>query len=138
MTLRRVKQENPEGPDHGRVTDGSNIPGTLSGVCHPAPGTRGSGPWKTPILADASRWGAAYAQGIASLAAHFVWSTPGLGADSAAARGAVVSERAGDLQIGYAALPSDSASDAWLATSVYGQRYLTLRRMIGLGALVAP
>ncbi|ACA12235.1 DUF4054 domain-containing protein [Xylella fastidiosa] len=87
---------------------------------------------------DASRWGAAYAQGIASLAAHFVWSTPGLGADSAAARGAVVSERAGDLQIGYAALPSDSASDAWLATSVYGQRYLTLRRMIGLGALVAP
>ncbi|ACB92460.1 DUF4054 domain-containing protein [Xylella fastidiosa subsp. morus] len=87
---------------------------------------------------DASRWGAAYAQGIASLAAHFVWSTPGLGADSAAARGVVVSERAGDLHISYAALPSDSASDAWLATSVYGQRYLTLRRMIGLGALVAP
>lgn len=61
---------------------------------------------------DASRWGAAYAQGIASLAAHFVWSTPGLGADSAAARGVVVSERAGDLHISYAALPSDSASDA--------------------------
>ncbi|MDC6407146.1 DUF4054 domain-containing protein [Xylella fastidiosa subsp. multiplex] len=58
---------------------------------------------------------------------------PGLGADSAAARGVVVSERAGDLHISYAALPSDSASDAWLATSVYGQRYLTLRRMIGLG-----
>ncbi|XDQ88200.1 DUF4054 domain-containing protein [Xylella fastidiosa subsp. pauca] len=88
---------------------------------------------------DASRWGAMYAQGIASLAAHFVWSTPGLGADhSAGARGAVVSERAGDLQISYAALPSGSASDAWLATSVYGQRYLALRRMVGLGALVAP
>ncbi|ALQ96939.1 hypothetical protein B398_07060 [Xylella fastidiosa 32] len=86
---------------------------------------------------DASRWGATYAQGIASLAAHFVWSTPGLG-DSAATRGAVVSERAGDLQISYAALPSGSASDAWLATSVYGQRYLALRRMVGLGALVAP
>ncbi|WGZ35137.1 DUF4054 domain-containing protein [Xylella fastidiosa] len=88
---------------------------------------------------DASRWGHFYPQGLASLAAHFLWSSPSLGADhSAGAKGAVVSERAGDLQISYAALSSGSASDAWLATSVYGQRYLALRRMIGLGALVAP
>ncbi|AXI83446.1 DUF4054 domain-containing protein [Xylella taiwanensis] len=91
-----------------------------------------AGPW-----VDARRWGPCYQQGLASLAAHFVWSMPDMSGDAAAAgaKGAVIAERAGDLQVGYAAAPSGGIGDAWLMTSVYGQRYVALRRRAGMGAV---
>jgi hypothetical protein len=92
-----------------------------------------AGPW----LSEA-RWGRFYTQGLAALAAHFLKGSTASGRGQSGAAGAVTSKKAGDIQLTYAAPAAGSAEDVWLASSVYGQRFLALRKLAGMGAVVAP
>jgi hypothetical protein len=85
---------------------------------------------------DVSRWGSFYAQGFAAFVAHM------LTADQAAAKsasggaaGPVIEKKVGDVGIKYAPTAYRKDTDAQFATTIYGQRYLQLRRMVGMGAV---
>lgn len=54
------------------------------------------------------------------------------------AAAALTSKKAGDITLTYAAPAAGTAEDVWLASSLYGQRFLALRRLAGMGAAVAP
>lgn len=90
-----------------------------------------------PWLSE-SRWGRFYTQGLAALAAHFLKGSLASARGQSGAAGAVTSKKAGDIQMTYAAPAAGTAEDAWLASSAYGQRFLALRRLAGMGAVVAP
>lgn len=92
-----------------------------------------AGPWISDV-----RWGSFYTQGLAALAAHFLKGSIASGRGQSGAAGAVTSKKAGDIQLTYAAPAAGSAADVWLASSAYGQRFLALRRLAGMGAVVAP
>lgn len=85
---------------------------------------------------DEQRWGSFYAQGVAAFVAHT------LTADKAAAKsasggasGPVVEKKVGDVVIKYSPTSYRKDTDASFATTIYGQRYLQLRRMVGMGAV---
>jgi len=87
---------------------------------------------------DARRWAGFFVQGWAFLTAHLLWLNDAAHRRQAGASGPVTAKRAGDIQLSYATPPLGTIGDAWLMTSVYGQRFAALRRMVGMGAVVAP
>jgi hypothetical protein len=74
----------------------------------------------------------------AALAAHFLKGSIASGRGQSGAAGAITAKKAGDIQLNYAAPVAGTADDVWLGSSVYGQRFLALRRLAGMGAVVAP
>lgn len=73
-------------------------------------------------------WGKLYEQGVLALAAHLLKITPtGKGGGSPYP---VSSKTAGSLSIGYAVPTTSNIDEALLATTVYGQRYIQLRKLI--------
>jgi hypothetical protein len=83
---------------------------------------------------SATIWKGLEDQGVAYLAAHYIYTAPdGTGA-SPGAPGAVTSERVGDQSISYSA-PSNPASND-LSLSSFGQAYIRLRRMVATSPLV--
>jgi len=90
-----------------------------------------------PWLSEA-RWGRFYLQGLAALAAHFLKGSIAAGGGMSGAAAALTSKKAGDITLTYAAPAAGTAEDVWLASSLYGQRFLALRRLAGMGAAVAP
>lgn len=84
---------------------------------------------------DADRWGAFYAQGFAAFVAHMVVADQRAAAGNAAgASGLMTSKKVGDVEVQYAA-PAVSIADVAFASTSYGQRYLQLRRLIGIGGI---
>ena len=71
-----------------------------------------------------------------ALAAHLLrlslWATEGNGG----ANRNVASESAGELSVGYAA-PTITGTDADYQLTAYGQEYLRLRKLVGIGVMVA-
>jgi hypothetical protein len=90
-------------------------------------------PWLSEV-----RWGRFYTQGLAALAAHFLKGSLASGRGQSGAAGAITSKKAGDISLTYAAPAGGTSDDVWLASSLYGQRFLALRRLAGMGAVVAP
>lgn len=89
---------------------------------------------------DETRWGDLYAQGVAYLTAHLLVSAKRRAANTGAvpAAGAVASKSVGDVSISYASSGrvDNSVGAVEYNSTTYGQRYLTLRRMVGTGAYV--
>lgn len=82
---------------------------------------------------DETRWGSFYAQGFAAFVAHMV--TFDTKTSSAGASGAVQSKSVGDVSVSFAQLQFKKPTDAFWASTKYGQRYLELRRLVGIGAV---
>lgn len=83
---------------------------------------------------DEVRWGTFYLQGFAAFVAHMIAMDKRAAAGGQAAAGPVQSKSVGDVSTAYASVQW-KASDAMFATTPYGQKYLQLRRLVGLGAL---
>ncbi|MCL2829845.1 MAG: DUF4054 domain-containing protein [Betaproteobacteria bacterium] len=83
---------------------------------------------------DAARWGAFYEQGWAALAAHFLVGDSAAKGKSGPLLAANL-KKVGEVQIGLATPNYRTPDDAWLASTTYGQRFIALRRMAGLGAI---
>lgn len=92
----------------------------------------------------ASAWGVVYPEAMVWFAAHMIERAPGLvsGTGGGSDVGNVISQTDGDLSRTYAspAALSGSSSDAWLASTRYGQLYLDLRdtRAASAPTAVAP
>ena len=83
-----------------------------------------------------ARWGRLFERGVLALAAHLLrlslWATESNGG----ANRNVASESAGELSVGYTA-PTITGTDADYQLTAYGQEYLRLRKLVGLGVMVA-
>lgn len=83
-----------------------------------------------------ARWGRLFERGVLALAAHLLrlslWATEGNGG----ANRNVASESAGELSVGYAT-PTITGTDADYQLTAYGQEYLRLRKLVGIGVMVA-
>ena len=80
--------------------------------------------------------GGDFSSGVLALAAHLLrlslWATEGNGG----ANRNVASESAGELSVGYAA-PTITGTDADYQLTAYGQEYLRLCKLVGIGVMVA-
>lgn len=95
-----------------------------------------------------TEWGTLYSQGVAYLAAHLMMKaaqgllTPGSGSESGGAiiTGMVTRKRAGDIDESYASpglstsWSASSAAEADLMSTVYGQQFYRLRRLLATRA----
>ena len=85
---------------------------------------------------SSARWGRLYQRGVLALTAHLLrlslWTTEGGGG----ANRNIASENAGELSVSYAA-PVLTGTDADYQLTAYGQEYLRLRRLVGIGVMVA-
>ena len=84
---------------------------------------------------DQERWGSFFAQGFCAFVAHQVRRNENAAAGGGAVAGAIASKTVGDVSVSYQAAALLRAGDAYYATTHYGQRYLQLRRIVGLGAI---
>ncbi|BBE08585.1 Uncharacterized protein MCB1EB_0424 [Mycoavidus cysteinexigens] len=82
------------------------------------------------------RWGAFYPRGACLLVAHFWTLQQKFDKGETAPIHAVTSRKAGEVQLSYAPPTALDAQDAWLASTSYGQQYLSLRKQVSFGALV--
>ena len=83
-----------------------------------------------------ARWGRLFERGVLALTAHLLrlslWTTEGGGG----ANRNLASESAGELSVSYA-VPTLTGTDADYQLTAYGQEYLRLRRLVGVGVMVA-
>lgn len=84
---------------------------------------------------DEARWGAFYSQGFAAFVAHMLVQDQAAAKGQAGASGPVSKKKVGDVEVDYSTPTAAKAQDALFMTTVYGQRYLQLRRMVGTGAI---
>lgn len=76
----------------------------------------------------AAAWGSVYTEAVVYAAAHLIATTPGLGVPTGAAPGQVTSRSVDGISQSYsAARVADEADEDWVST-VYGRRFLQLRR----------
>lgn len=86
---------------------------------------------------DVSRWSTRYDTGQYFLSAHYVaLSSAGSNGNSGSV-GAVSQASTGPLSVTKNIPMSKTAGDAMLSSTMYGQRYLQLKRVVGMGGTVA-
>lgn len=84
---------------------------------------------------DEARWESFFAQGFCAFVAHQLRANERAAAGGGTASGPVVSKTVGDVSVSYQAGAALRTGDAYYAATPYGQRYLQLRRIVGLGAV---
>jgi hypothetical protein len=82
------------------------------------------------------RWGTFYPRGACLLVAHFWTLQQKFDKGETAPIHAVTARKAGEVQLNYASPSPLEMQDAWLASTHYGQQFLSLRKQVGFGALV--
>ncbi|EQB7288419.1 DUF4054 domain-containing protein [Morganella morganii] len=87
-------------------------------------------------------WGKLFEQGHHALAAHLLYASGALtkkGSTNGAPVQTATSKTAGGISIGYSAPDSGfAANHDGYASSIYGQEYLRLRKLVGVHFLVVP
>ncbi|MCP4967427.1 MAG: DUF4054 domain-containing protein [bacterium] len=81
---------------------------------------------RAELFVNADLWGDLADPGVTNLAAHFL-VMDSLGGVSSG--GAIASEKAGDVAVGYTN-PTPSRDDQSFTTTSYGRTFLTLRQMV--------
>lgn len=84
---------------------------------------------------SAKIWGKLYQQGVLALAAHLLKRTPNANGNSSGGNGepfAVSNKSAGSLSIGYAVPTVSDDDDSTYTLTIYGQRYLELRKLVAV------
>lgn len=82
-----------------------------------------------------SRWGDLYQRGLCALTAHLLYLDDLRRQSQGQAVKAVTSERAGELSVNFA-MPTLTGSESDYQLSAYGQEYLRLRKLVGVGVMV--
>jgi len=88
---------------------------------------------------DEVRWGGKYDYALAYLTAHLLASGENteLG-DTSASSGPISSKSVAGVAVAYAVVAKDrSEGDSFLASTSYGQRYITIRNRCFVGVLIA-
>jgi len=89
---------------------------------------------------DPDRWGTWYDRGVAALAAHFLAISKKTAASGGAlgSLGPVSSRSIGDVSVSFGSASGtvSGLSDDYYKASPYGQEYLRLMSLIGIGAVV--
>ncbi|TYA25093.1 DUF4054 domain-containing protein [Aggregatibacter actinomycetemcomitans] len=83
------------------------------------------------------QWGKLYDRGVMALTAHLLKLSADAEISGGAANRNLASESAGELSVSYTAPISANGSDDFYQLTAYGQEYLRLRRLIGVGVMVA-
>lgn len=83
-----------------------------------------------------ARWGKMYERGVMALAAHLLKLHAMRLEDDGEAIQALASESAGELSVSYAPTMS-AANEQDYRLTAYGQEYLRLKRLVGVGIMVA-
>ena len=83
------------------------------------------------------RWGKLYDRGVMALTAHLLKLKADAEFSGGAANRNLASESAGELSVSYAAPIPANGSDDFYQLTAYGQEYLRLRRLVGVGVMVA-
>ena len=86
---------------------------------------------------DVVRWGNRYDTGQLFLAAHFTVLSSTNGSIKDGSVGPVQQATTGPLSVQYGSPVAKTQTDAMLTATVYGQRYLRLRNMVGMGGAIA-
>ena len=86
-------------------------------------------------LMDITKWGTRYDTGQAFLAAHYVALSSTDSGSGGVSVGPVSQATTGSLSVSYAVTAAKDMSDAMYGSTVYGQRYLSLRKLVGLCGL---
>ena len=82
------------------------------------------------------RWGKLYDRGVMALTAHLLKLSTDAEISGGAANRNLASESAGELSVSYA-VPTLTGTDADYQLTAYGQEYLRLRKLVGIGVMVA-
>lgn len=82
------------------------------------------------------RWGRLYRRGVLALAAHLLRLNQLATQSKGDSVKIATSKSAGELSVDYAA-PTVTGTDADYQLTAYGQEYLRLRKLIGVGVMVA-
>ena len=85
---------------------------------------------------NTTRWDSRLDTGHAFLAAHYMSLSSTSAASDGGSVGAVTSASTGPLSVSKNIPMAKNQSDAMIASTVYGQRYLELRRLVGFGGTV--
>ncbi|MDC4238333.1 DUF4054 domain-containing protein [Pasteurella multocida] len=80
-------------------------------------------------------WGRLYGRGVMALAAHLLRISLNTKENQGGAIHPISSETAGELSVSYTQSISNT-SDDFYQTTAYGQEYLRLRKLIGVGVIV--
>ncbi|NBI40162.1 DUF4054 domain-containing protein [[Haemophilus] felis] len=82
------------------------------------------------------RWGRLYERGVMALTAHFLAVQKRIALSGGNAEKPVVAESAGELSASYAMSIATSSLDEFYQTTAYGQEFLRLRKLVGVGVMV--
>lgn len=83
------------------------------------------------------RWGKLYDRGVMALTAHLLKLKADAEFSGGVASRNLAGESAGELSVSYTAPISANGSDDFYQLTAYGQEYLRLRRLVGVGVMVA-
>lgn len=83
------------------------------------------------------RWAKLYDRGVMALTAHLLKLSADAEISGGAANRNLASESAGELSVSYTAPISANGSDDFYQLTAYGQEYLRLRKLVGIGVMVA-
>ncbi|MDH2927230.1 DUF4054 domain-containing protein [Lonepinella koalarum] len=84
---------------------------------------------------DKNRWGKLYERGGLALTAHLLTLNQWTAEDNGNPQRELTAESVGDLSVSYAQ-SSTVQSDEFYRTTAYGQEYLRLRKLVGVGFMV--
>ncbi|ETD72966.1 hypothetical protein V757_01080 [Pelistega indica] len=84
---------------------------------------------------DKARWGKLFKRGLFALTAHLIQLANQAKETGGAAAKDVVSETAGSLSVAYAPTATTTDSSTYHLTA-YGQEFLRLRKLVGIGFMV--
>jgi len=88
------------------------------------------------IVLNGVYWGDKYDLGLHYYAAHLLTAANSSEAGSTTSKGPVTSRAVDGASVSYANVASENQADDFLASTIYGQRYLALRKTLGVPAYV--
>jgi hypothetical protein len=88
------------------------------------------------IVLNSVYWGDKYDLGLNYLTAHLLTLGTKSEAGSSTSVGGIASRAVDGAQVSYNVTPTENQADAELASTIYGQRYLALRKTLGVAASV--
>jgi len=86
------------------------------------------------IILNETYWDTKYDMGVSYLTAHYLALANKSEVGSVTSSGPIASKTVDGASVAYTNATPDDESDAYYASTTYGQRYLTLRKTLGVPA----
>lgn len=88
------------------------------------------------VMLNTAFWGVKYDLGLYYLSAHYLTLSQKSEAGSSSSNSPISARSVDGASVSYATYTPGNNSDAYLSSTQYGQRYLALRKSLGVGACV--